>query len=72
MTESHPAYRFSPANLGTVLYALHPRPRILVTGTAVDGEIVESIESVWREYVKKVGEEEGEGEGRCCWVVVGF
>lgn len=62
-TKAPQEYRFTPQNLGTVLYALHPRPRILVTGTALD-ETVASIERVWKEHVERL-----EG-GESCWVAV--
>ncbi|KAF2170730.1 hypothetical protein M409DRAFT_18702 [Zasmidium cellare ATCC 36951] len=61
--EAPEKYQFSLSNLGTVLYALHPRPRILGTGTAIEAEMVEEIESVWGEHVGRV-------EGRCCWVAL--
>jgi hypothetical protein len=51
--ESPGQYQYNPQNLGAVLHALHPRPRILITGTAV-GQIVPEVKAVWEEYVEKV------------------
>lgn len=71
-TESPKPYQYSVANLGVVLHALHPRPRVLVTGTAVGGEMLEEIDGVWREYVEGALREEADrGKGKAtCWVAV--
>ncbi|KAK5166588.1 uncharacterized protein LTR77_008131 [Saxophila tyrrhenica] len=58
LKESPEQYRYSAHNLGVVLHALHPRPQVLVTGTAV-GELVDEVERVWDEYVEGVLKVEG-------------
>ncbi|KXT10394.1 hypothetical protein AC579_1200 [Pseudocercospora musae] len=65
--EAPEQYRFSPQNLGAVLYSLKPRPRALVTGTAVDEETVRSIEPVWEDYKARLGQD---GIRRSCWVAL--
>jgi hypothetical protein len=50
--ESPEDYQYSSRNLGAVLHALHPRPRILITGTAVE-KIVPEVNAVWEQYVEK-------------------
>ncbi|KAK3648233.1 hypothetical protein LTR56_007645 [Elasticomyces elasticus] len=65
LTETPSAYQFSPQNLGAVLWALHPRPLGLVTGTAVSSQDLEGIKPVWEEYVRDALEVDG---GKGCWV----
>lgn len=55
-SEAPKGYLFEPQNLGTVLYALHPRPQILVTGTAIDANTLATIEPVWEEHLGRVDE----------------
>lgn len=50
LTESPKPYQYSPHNLGVTLHTLVPRPKVLVTGTAITPEIVAEIETVWKEY----------------------
>lgn len=50
LVTSPEAYRYTPLNLGVVLNALHPRPRALVAGTAVDPKILPELENVWRDF----------------------
>ena len=57
--ESPERYQYSPQNLGTVLHSIHPRPRILITGTAVE-RIVPEARVVWEEYVEKTLKVESE------------
>lgn len=63
MTESPEQHRFSPTNLGTVLHALHPQPRALITGTAVDTAMCNDIQPVWQAYVSGL-------RRSSCWVAV--
>ncbi|KAH6651789.1 hypothetical protein BKA67DRAFT_537645 [Truncatella angustata] len=51
LTESPAPFQYSPANLAVVLNALHPRPRALVTGTAVPDDMLHGIVQVWNDYV---------------------
>lgn len=51
-------YQFSAHNLGVVLHTLHPRPHVLITGTAIPDAYLNIIEPVWRAYVKEVVERE--------------
>lgn len=62
-SEASKDYHNSPRNLGLVLYALHPRPQILVTGTAIDAETVAAIQPVWDEHRGMVA-------GKSCWIAV--
>jgi hypothetical protein len=59
--DSPEQYQYNAQNLGAVLHALHPRPRILITGTAVQ-RIVPEVKAVWEEYVEKVLQAESEDE----------
>lgn len=61
-------YRFSPQNLGVVLHALYPRPKGLITGTAVEDKELEAIKQVWNAYVETVIVKENLGGH--CWVAV--
>lgn len=54
-TESPEALQYTPQNLAVVLNALFPRPRILITGTAIPDDLLPDIESVWDAYVKQWG-----------------
>jgi hypothetical protein len=51
-TESPVPCQYSPTNLAVVLNALHPRPRALITGTAVPDELLPPIEQVWSSYLE--------------------
>ena len=50
--ESPLQYQHTPHNLGAVLHALYPRPKVLVTGTAVQSYVADT-RKVWQEYVEK-------------------
>ena len=69
-TTTPAAYQYSAHNLAVLLYNLHPRPRALLTGTAVlwvpgrEG-IVEEVRAVWDKYARDVLEKDGEGRGYC-------
>ncbi|KAK1506019.1 hypothetical protein CTAM01_03354 [Colletotrichum tamarilloi] len=54
LTEVDEEYRYSPHNLGIILHNLHPRPRALLIGIAVDPSYTQPVERVWNEYVEKV------------------
>ncbi|KXH29761.1 hypothetical protein CSIM01_05527 [Colletotrichum simmondsii] len=54
LTEVDEEYRYSPHNLGVILHNLHPRPRALLIGIAVDPSYTQPVERVWNEYVEKV------------------
>lgn len=68
MHDSPIEYQYSPHNLSTVLRASHPRPKGLITGTAVTDEVLKEIEQVWEAYVESVIVEENLGGH--CWVKV--
>lgn len=53
LEESPHSLQYSPQNLAVVLNALHPRPRVLITGTAILDEMLPEIESTWSKYVKQ-------------------
>lgn len=61
--ESRQPHRYSSHNLGAVLDSLHPRPRALVVGPAVDPALNTDLEIVWSNYVREVLEKEGAQEG---------
>ena len=44
-------HKYSAQNLSAVLHALHPRPRVLVTGTALE-HLVPEVRQVWERYVQ--------------------
>ena len=69
LTESPSRYQYTQQNLGAVLYALHPRPQIMITGTAV-ANIVPEVQSVWDEYVHQALKPEA-GDWRAAFVPVG-
>lgn len=69
-TESPAPYQFTAHNLVLILHALHPRPRAIVTGTAVDEEVMAAVEGAWEEYRKGVLETEQDSRG--VWVAVSF
>jgi hypothetical protein len=52
-TESPAPYQHSPTNLAVVLNTLNPRPRALITGTAVPDDLLPAIDQVWSEYVQR-------------------
>jgi hypothetical protein len=66
--ESPEQYQYNAQNLGAVLHALHPRPRILITGTAVE-RIVPEVKAVWQEYVSQMLKAE-DPDIRAVYVVV--
>lgn len=51
--ESPEALQYSSHNLAVVLNALYPRPRILVTGTALPEDMLPGIEEVWSDYARR-------------------
>lgn len=53
LEESPHSLQYSPQNLAVVLNALHPRPRVLITGTAILDEMLPGIESTWSNYIKQ-------------------
>ena len=67
--QTPPANQYSAHNLAVLLYNLHPRPKAVLTGTAVlcmEGQegIVEEVREVLEEYMMDVLEKEGkEGVG---------
>jgi hypothetical protein len=69
LNESPEQYQYSTQNLGTVLHALYPRPRVLVTGTAVE-RIVPGARKVWDEYVEGTLRVEDIDGGKAVYVPV--
>jgi hypothetical protein len=67
-TDSPAEYQASPHNLGVVLRTLHPRPRALITGTAVSAEMLDGFRPVWDGYVRDVLRQEDDTRG--VWVKV--
>lgn len=55
LEESPLSLQYTPQNLAVVLNALHPRPRVLITGTAILDEMLPEIESTWADYVERWG-----------------
>ena len=50
--------RYSAQNLTVVLYNLHPRPKVIIIGSALSQEIAVESTAVWNSYVDKVKEED--------------
>ncbi|KAJ4391260.1 hypothetical protein N0V93_004877 [Gnomoniopsis smithogilvyi] len=53
LEESPLSLQYTPQNLAVVLNALYPRPRVLITGTAILDEMLPQIESVWNDYATR-------------------
>ncbi|KAL4958083.1 hypothetical protein BDW69DRAFT_126937 [Aspergillus filifer] len=51
---SREEFRYTPHNLGVVLETLHPRPRALIIGIAIDPKFCEEMRVVWESYVENV------------------
>lgn len=45
--------RYSPQNLLTVLYNLHPRPKVFITGAAISQSMTAESIAVWESYVRE-------------------
>ena len=45
--------RYSPHNMATILYSLHPRPKVFITGAAISQEMTDESIKVWDEYVER-------------------
>ena len=49
------AVRYSASNMKTILFNLHPRPQVLVTGAAVPSDVTKESIEVWNDYVRQTG-----------------
>ncbi|KAL9606516.1 MAG: hypothetical protein Q9179_000302 [Wetmoreana sp. 5 TL-2023] len=50
--------RYTPQNLMTVLFNLHPRPRVFITGPALSQSMTAEAIGVWEAYVMVSKEED--------------
>jgi hypothetical protein len=50
------AIQYNPHNLATVLHNLHPRPKVFITGAAIDGETTAESITVWESYIRETKE----------------
>ncbi|KAL8725675.1 MAG: hypothetical protein Q9181_006322 [Wetmoreana brouardii] len=50
--------RYTPQNLMTVLFNLHPRPRVFITGPALSQSMTAEAIDVWDAYVRVSKEED--------------
>ncbi|KAL9608914.1 MAG: hypothetical protein Q9167_006270 [Letrouitia subvulpina] len=53
LTQEPESVRYSPSNMKTVLFNLHPRPKVFITGAAISPEITQESIAVWDEYVQQ-------------------
>ncbi|KAG7007243.1 hypothetical protein G7Y79_00011g031410 [Physcia stellaris] len=53
LKQDPPSVRYSPENLLTVLYNLHPRPKVFITGAALSRAMTAESIAVWEGYVKE-------------------
>ena len=58
LTQDPPSVRYSPQNLLTVLYNLHPRPKVFITGAAISQSMTAESIAVWEGYVRESRVEE--------------
>lgn len=52
------AIQYNPHNLATVLHNLHPRPKVFISGAAIDGEMTAESITVWDSYVRETKEKD--------------
>lgn len=50
--------RYSPQNLMTVLFNLHPRPKVFITGAAISPHMTAESINVWDSYVRESKEKD--------------
>ncbi|KAL2038679.1 hypothetical protein N7G274_008437 [Stereocaulon virgatum] len=48
--------QYNPHNFATVLYNLHPRPKVFITGAAIDEAMTAESITVWESYVRETKE----------------
>ena len=53
LATSPAAFRYSPHNLGVILYGLNPSPKVFITGAAISEEMTGQSIAVWDLYVKQ-------------------
>lgn len=53
MSESLEGLQYSAQNLAILLNALHPPPRILITGTAVPDSKLPDIQTIWNDFTRR-------------------
>ena len=58
LKQDPPSVRYSPENLLTVLYNLHPRPKVFITGAAISPSMTTKSIAVWEDYVRESKVEE--------------
>lgn len=50
--------RYSPHNMMAVLYNLHPRPKVFITGAAISQRMTHESIQVWESYVRESKEKD--------------
>ena len=53
LKQEPPSVRYSAQNLWTVLFNLHPRPKVFITGAAISHEMTAESITVWDSYVRE-------------------
>ena len=53
LKQDPPAVRYSPQNLLAVLFNLHPRPKVFITGAAIPPDMAAESIAVWESYVSE-------------------
>ncbi|KAL8826850.1 MAG: hypothetical protein Q9170_007248 [Blastenia crenularia] len=52
LAQNPASVRYTPENMATVLYNLHPRPKVFITGAAISRQMTEESIAVWSSYVQ--------------------
>lgn len=52
------AFRYTHHNLGVVLYSLHPRPKVFITGPVISADMTRQSIRVWDFYVRETKAED--------------
>lgn len=47
------AIQYNPHNFATVLHNLHPRPKVFITGAAIDSATTAESITVWESYIRE-------------------
>lgn len=53
LKQDPPSVRYSAQNLWTVLFNLHPRPKVFITGAAISHAMTAESITVWDSYVRE-------------------
>ena len=53
LMQDPPSVRYSAQNLYTVLFSVHPRPKVFITGAAISRAMTAESITVWDGYVRE-------------------